>query len=160
MLLPRKAPTAEQLRRLAVSMVLDGEQPADVSSVLDVSERSVWRWLHRWRGRGRLGEAALARRPGSGRPSKLGGVQAREVLGWIRRRSPGDFGFLGERWTAPRVAAVIEDRFGIVMNPRSLNRWLRERGISPQIPPTVPRERDDAAIAAWLCHGWPGIKKK
>ena len=160
MLLPRKASTAESLRRLAVSMVLDGEQSADVATLLDISERSVWRWLHRWRRRGRLGEAALARRRGSGRPTKLGGNQAREVLGWIKHRSASDFGFVTEQWTAPRMATVIEDRFGIVMNPRSLNRWLRRRGITPQIPPTVPRERDDAVIAAWLCHAWPGIKKK
>jgi len=160
MLLPRKASTAEQLRRLAVSMVLDGEQPADVADLIGVSERSIWRWLRRWRTRGRLGVAALSRRPGSGRPSKLNGHQAREVLRWIKDRSPCDFGFITERWTAPRVASVIEHRFGISMNPRYLNRWLRWRGITPQVPPRVPRERDEAAIAAWVQHAWPGIKKK
>lgn len=160
MLLPRKASTAEQLRRLAVSMVLDGEQPAGVADLLEVSERSVWRWLRRWRTRGRLGLAALSRRTGSGRPSKLSGHQAREVLRWIKDCSPCAFGFVTERWTAPRVASVIEERFGIAMNPRYLNRWLRWRGITPQIPPRVPRERDEAAITAWVQHAWPGIKKK
>lgn len=160
MLPPRKASTAEQLRRLAVSMVLDGEQPADVADLLDVSERSVWRWFSRWRKRGRLGDAALAHRRGPGRPTKLSGRQARDVLFWIKHGSPCDFGFINERWTAPRVAAVIEDRLGIVMNPRYLNRWLWWRGITPQIPPRVPRERDDGVIAAWLHHAWPGIKKK
>lgn len=160
MLLPRKASTAEQLRRLAVSMVLDGEEPADVALLLGISERSVWRWVARWRRRGRLGDGALARHAGSGRPPKLTGLQARQVLGWIKHRSPCDFGFITERWTAPRVARVIEDRFGILMNPRYLNRWLRWRRITPQVPPRMPRERDEAAIGAWLHHAWPGIKKK
>jgi len=141
-------------------MVLDGEQPADVADVLDVSERSVWRWFSRWRKRGRLGDAALAHHSGAGRPAKLTGWQAREVLHWIERCSPCDFGFITERWTAPRLATVIEDRFGIVMNPRYLNQWLLWRGITPQIPPRVARERNDALIAAWLHHAWPGIKKK
>ena len=160
MLPPRKASCAEQLRRLAVSMVLDGELPAEVADVLQVSERSIWRWIDRWRRRGRLGDAGLALRPGRGRPAKLTGLQAREVLRWIKHGSSCDFGFVTDRWTAPRVAAVIEDRLGVVMNPRSLNRWLGWRGITPQIPPRAPRERDDAVIAAWLHHAWPGIKKK
>ena len=65
MLPPRKAPFAEQLRRLAVSMVLEGDPPAEVADVLEVSERSVWRWISRWRRRGRLGDAGLALHPGT-----------------------------------------------------------------------------------------------
>src|SRR5687768_18081210 len=70
MLPPRKALSAEQLRLLAVSMVNDGDPLEEVADLLDVSERSVWRWLSRWRRRGRLGDAGLATRPGSGRPPK------------------------------------------------------------------------------------------
>jgi transposase len=160
MISPRMASSTEQVRRIAVSMIVDnGGLPADVAEELDVSERSVWRWLKRWRTRGRLGDDALAIRSGRGRPAKLDARQAASVLRWIEH-SPCDFGFATERWTAPRVAAVIEQRLGVHMNPRYLNRWLGSRGITPQIPPRVPRERDDALIAAWLAHAWPGIKKR
>jgi transposase len=141
-------------------MVLDGDNPADVADFLNVSERSVWRWLSRWRTRGRLGDAALAVHPGRGRPAKLTGLQARQVVHWVKHDSPCNFGFITERWTARRVAAVIEERFGVAMNQRYLNRWLRWRGITPQIPPRVPRERNDALVASWCHHTWPGIKKK
>jgi transposase len=159
MLLPRKALSAEQLRLLAVSMVNDGDPLEEVADLLDVSERSVWRWLSRWRRRGRLGDAGLATRPGSGRPPKLAGRQAAAVLRWIRR-SPCDFGFATERWTAPRVAAVVEQRFGVHMNHRYLNDWLHERGITPQIPPRLARERNEGLIAEWINGAWPGIKKR
>lgn len=159
MLLPRKALSAEQLRRLAVLMVNDGDPPEEVADVLDVSERSVWRWLSRWRRRGRLSDAGLATRPGRGRPPKLTGRQAAQVLRWVEA-SPCDFGFATERWTAPRVAAVVERRLGVNMNHRYLNEWLRVRGITPQIPPRLARERDEGLIAAWVAHAWPGIKKR
>lgn len=159
MLLPRKALSAEQLRRLAVLMVNDGDVPEDVADLLEISERSVWRWLSRWRRRGRLGDAGLATRPGRGRPPKLTGRQAAQVVRWISS-SPCDFGFATERWTAPRVAAVIEQRLGVQMNHRYLNDWLRVRGITPQVPPRLARERDEGLIAAWVAHAWPGIKKR
>ena len=159
MLPPRKALSAEQLRRLAVLMVSDGDAPDDVADLLEVSERSVWRWLSRWRGRGRLGDAGLATRAGRGRPPKLTVRQAAQVVRWIEG-SPCDFGFATERWTAPRVAAVIGQRLGVHMNHRYLNDWLRRRGITPQVPPRLARERDEGLIAAWVAHAWPGIKKR
>jgi transposase len=159
MLPPRTALSAEQVRRLAVSMFLDGDPPDVVAETLGVSERSVWRWAARWRGRGRAGDAALATRPGRGRPPKLTARQAGQVLRWVER-SPCAFGFATERWTAPRLAAVVAERLGVRLNHRYLNDWLRRRGVTPQVPPRVPRERDDAAVAAWVADVWPGIKKR
>jgi transposase len=159
MVLPRKALSAEQVRLLAVSMVTEGGSPEEVADLLGVSERSVWRWLRRWRRRGRSGGAGLATRPGRGRPPKLTGRQAAQVLRWVTA-SPCRFGFATERWTAPRVAAVIEQRLGVRMNHRYLNEWFRVRGVTPQVPPRLPRERDEGVIAAWLTHAWPAIKKR
>jgi transposase len=159
MLLPRKALSAEQLRRLAVLMVTEGDAPEEVADLLEVSERSVWRWLSRWRRRGRPGDAGLATRPGRGRPPKLTGRQAAQVLRWIQD-SPCDFGFATERWAAPRMAAVIERHLGVHVNHRYLNDWLRRRGVTPQVPPRLARERDEGLIAAWVAGAWPGIKKR
>ena len=156
---PRKALSAEQVRRLAVAMVGGGDTPEQVADTLEISERSVWRWLSRWRHRGRLGDAGLATRPGRGRPPKLTGPQAAQVLRWVRK-SPCDFGFATERWTAPRVAAVVEQRLGVRMNRRYLNAWLAVRGITPQVPPRRARERDQGVIDAWLADEWPAVKKK
>lgn len=148
----------EQLRLLAVAMAMDGDEPEQVADVLGVNERSVWRWLSVWR---RQGEAGLATKPGQGRPPKLIDRQARRVLDWVTHGSPRDFGFVTERWTAPRVAALIERRFGVTMNHRYLNDWLfRRGGITPQVPERQPRERDQRAIDAWLGGEWPRIKKR
>jgi transposase len=72
-----------------------------------------------------------------------------------------DFGFVTDRWTAPRVALLIEDRFGVRMHHRYLNDWLwRRGGITPQVPERRPVERDERAIRRWLDERWPAIKKR
>jgi transposase len=159
MLMPRMALSAEQVRFVSVRMVLEGEKPGDVAEEFGISERSVWRWLRRWHRQGQMGDDPLGVRPGRGRPPKLDESQAAEVLHWLDQPA-SEFGFVTERWTAPRVAAVIRDRMDVQMNHRYLNAWLRARGITPQVPPRVPRERNEAVIEAWRRHAWPGIKKK
>jgi len=146
----------EQLRLLAVSMFLEGEPPDQIASVLWISERSVWRWVRAWRVGGKK---ALATRPGWGRPPKLDSVRAAQVLEWLEQ-SPVEFGFATERWTAPRLAAVVEERLGVRMNHRYLNDWLSRHGITPQVPQRLARERNESVIAEWISQRWPVIKKK
>ena len=157
MTFPWMAGSLPDVRRLAVERVLDGESPGEVAAFLAVARRSVERWVRAWQSGG---DDALRTRPRSGRPPKLDAEQAAQVLAWIDR-SPCEFGFPTERWTAPRVAALLRRRLGLAMNHRYLNDWLRRRGdVTPQIPPRQARERDEAEIARWVAEDWPLIKKK
>jgi transposase len=65
-----------------------------------------------------------------------------------------------ERWTAPRLAFLIERSFGIRLHPRYVNQWLTNHGVTPQIPERQPRERNQALIDAWTRYQWPRIKKR
>lgn len=152
----RPSETTEYLRRLAVIRVMEGESPETVADLLGVSERSVWRWLKRWRSEGEVG---LALHPGRGRPSKLTEAQTQQILDWVEQ-SPTDFGFTTERWTAPRLAWLIEKSFGVHLNARYLNDWARRHGITPQMPQRQARERDEKLIAGWVAHQWPRLKKR
>jgi transposase len=88
----------------------------------------------------------------------LDAEQEREVLSWFAR-SPTDFGFSTELWTAPRVAKLIKRTFGVKFHPRYVNRWLAQRRITPQKPRRRPRERDEAEIQRWIAEDWPRIKR-
>ena len=145
------------LRRLAVERVGDGHSQAEVAQFLGVSDRSIRRWVAADRDGG---TAALLSKPRPGRPPKLTDEQAEQVLRWLRQGNPSHFGFPTERWTAPRVAELIERRFGARMNHRYLNDWLRRHRITPQVPARVARERDEAAVRWWVARVWPRIKKK
>jgi len=154
--MPRKAVAPEHLRRMAVARLEDGYDTREVADFLGVSLRSVQRWL---RAKLLLGESALVNRPRPGRPPKLDNIRAAAVLGWLDK-SPSDFGFPTQRWTARRVGELIDREFGVQMNRRYLSDWLGRRGITPQIPARVAQERDEGQIRWWVSQLWPRIKKK
>jgi transposase len=146
----------EYRRRLAVRRVADGYSTQEVADFLGVDPSTVRRWLASFRARG---DAGLVARPVAGRPGKLTSTQEKVALRWLTE-SPMHHGFETELWTAARLGQLIREEFGVGLNPRYLSTWLRERGFTPQKPERVPRERDPAAIAAWLESDWPRIKKR
>ena len=146
----------EHRRRLAVQRLSDGYSAEEVAAFLDVSPRTVWRWLALARAEGLEG---LSARPVPGRPRKLTTTHEKIVLRWLRE-NPMEHGFATELWSAPRLAQLIEQEFGIRLNRRYLCVWLRDRGMTPQKPQPVPRERDPEEIRRWLATDWSRIKKK
>jgi len=155
---PRMALAPQQRRRLAVTLSLDGEPAEQVAELVQVSQRSIWRWLGAYR---RHGESGLVTRPGQGRPPKLSARQRQQVIDWVTTGSACDFGFVTDRWTAPRLAWLIEDRWGVRMNHRYLNDWLWRHGrLTPQVPQRRAVERDEGVIGQWVARQWPEIKKR
>ena len=145
----------ERRRRLAVARVRSGYTQQEVADFFDVDVRSVQRWMRAYREQGLRGLKATY---STGRPPRLSAKQEREVLRWFRR-SPREFGFPTELWTAPRVAQLIQRKFRKKFHPRYLNQWLARRRITPQKPERQARERDDREVRRWLREEWPRIKK-
>jgi transposase len=69
-------------------------------------------------------------------------------------------GFETERWTLPRVRAVIERRFGVTYHVAYLSTRLRDLGWTAQVPAAWAAERDEELIRAWLDRDRPRIKKR
>jgi transposase len=146
----------ERRRRLAVQRVRDGYSATAVAHFLGVHLRTVRGWLAADRDDPQHG---LNAKPHPGRPPKLTFDQELQVLGWLYAK-PTSFGFATELWTAPRIATLIAQKFGVRFHPRYVNAWLTERGVTPQQPRRQPRERDQAAIDRWRAEDWERIKKK
>jgi transposase len=146
----------ERRRLLAVQRVCEGYSAEEVADILGVDPRSVRRWLAAFREHGAGG---LAARPVPGRPAKLSSTQQKVVRRWLAD-DPTEHGFATQLWTAPRLAQLIEQEWGIHFHPDSLGPWLRQRGYTPQKPRPKPREHSDEAVARWLDRDWPRIKKR
>jgi transposase len=76
------------------------------------------------------------------------------------REGAESFGFPGEVWTQPRVAALIRDQFGVSYGPSQVGRILKACGWSSQKPMHRATQRDEAAIRRWREERWPQIKKR
>jgi transposase len=146
----------EHRRLLAVRRDLDGYSADEIAEFLDVSPRTVWRWLALFDERGPEG---LSSRPVPGRPPKLTTSQEKIIRRWLAEE-PTKHGFATDLWTGPRLAELIGREFAIRLNPRYLCTWMRAHGFTPQKPQRVAREGDPEEVAAWLKFQWPRIKKK
>jgi transposase len=146
----------EYRRRLAIERVNDGYTTQEVADFLGVDPSSVRRWIASFR---RHGGDALAVRPVPGRPPKLTYTQEKIVRRWLAD-NPTEHGFATELWTAPRLAQLIEQEWGIHFHPDYLGTWRRQRGDTPQKPRRNARAHDDEASARWLAEDWPRIKKR
>jgi transposase len=146
----------EHRRRLAVQRLGESYATEEIADFLGVDPSSVRRWRAAFR---QHGDAGLAAHLVPGRPSKLSWTQEKIVCRWLTD-NPIDHGFATELWTAPRLALLIAEEFAVHFHPKYLTTWLRQRGYTPQLPCRVPRERDEQAIANWLTHDWPRIKRQ
>jgi transposase len=145
----------ERRRRLAVRRHEAGDSISDIATILEVSPRSVQRWV----AAGTSGSRALRARPVSGRPPKLDHTQTKIVRRWLTR-NPLEFGFSTELWTAKRLTSLIRQTWSVSFNARYFSAWLGQQGYSPQKPERVPRERDADAIRGWCRTEWPRLQKK
>lgn len=158
---PRKL-TPEQLeeRRLAAGRLLRAGRlsQAEIARRLGVSPAAVCQWAKQLRDAPK-GRAGLRRHPKPGRPPRLAPPQWREVLATLARGAKRS-GFETERWTLPRVRAVIERRFGVTYHVDYLSTRLRDLGWTAQVPAVWAAERDEDSIRDWLDRDWPRIKKR
>ena len=132
-----------------------GWKQRDIAAALGVTEGAVSQWLARARAGG---VAALRHRPPPGVPPKLPRDQLARVPALLARGAAA-FGFRGDLWTCPRVAAVIETHFGVRYTAAHVSRLLRALNWRPQRPVQRATQRDEAAIQQWARERWPALKK-
>jgi transposase len=151
--------TSEQMeeRRLTGAMLLRQGQlsQAQIARHLGVSRASVCRWAAT---RAQEGPRGLEARPIPGRLPRLD-EKAWARLGRLLDRGAVAAGFVTERWTLQRIAALIEREFGVHYHPRYLERPLKAHGFSVQRPATQAKERDELVIAVWPKREWVALKK-
>jgi transposase len=151
------SPKSLEKRRLdAITLFEDGMAQVGIAKKLKVHDRTVRRWIASFRRDGRGGVAA---KPAPGRPAKLTAGQ-QDALAKLLDKGAVANGYSTELWTCPRIARVVEKRFGISYHVDHLGRLLRSMGFTPQKPERRARERDEAAIRRWVRRDWSDVKKK
>ncbi len=153
---PTGTPEELERRRLhALTLLGQGMLPGEVARAVGVDRRSVRRWKATNREKG---EEGLRARPAPGRPPKLQDRDKRK-LERLLLKGPVAAGFGTDLWTCPRVAELIEQRFGVQYHVDHIGRLLHDLGWSPQKPTRRAIERDEEGIRRWVREDWERVKK-
>ncbi len=131
-------------------------QQKDIAEALGVSAGAVSQWLKRAKTEG---VAALSHRKGGGPKPRLSEEQLAALPAWLAQGAE-HFGFRGDVWTQPRVAALIKHVFGVSYHPRHVGRLLKQLKWSRQKPLERATQRNEAAIEQWRAETWKAVKKK
>ena len=147
--------TLEEIRRMAVERVREGETPSAVIASYGFCRTTIYKWLNLAK-RGGRGDP-LRSRKATGRPTKLTARQKQQVFRWINGKDPRQHGFDFGLWTRQIVATMIAEKFRIELSLASIGTLLAELGLTPQKPLQHAYERDPAAIEAWKRTTYPRL---
>lgn len=150
--------TLEEIRRMAVERVREGEDPSTVIASYGFCRTTIYRWLRATRGRGK-GLRALVSRKATGRPRTLTAAQERQVYRWINGKDPRQYGFDFALWTRKIVAELIEREFGVRLGVTAVGQLLAQLGLTAQKPLQRAYQRDPEAIAQWQRETYPRLAK-
>jgi transposase len=149
--------TSETIRHLAVQRVKEGERPSVVIESYGLCRTTIYKWLRAQR---QGGKKALQARKHPGRPPTLSPQQKLKVRRWISGKDPRQYGFDFGLWTRQIVAALIEQKFGVVLGVTAVGRLLAELDITPQKPLRRAYERDPVAIKQWTTAVFPRLRAR
>src|SRR5580658_2480684 len=144
-----------EVRLRAVRAVNEGMSIVDVARDYHTDRTTVHRWLQRFRESGR--DDSLQRRPTSGRPRKLIGLDE-AALRDIVLAPASRFGFETDLWTVSRLRAVLLDRFRERISEDTVWRRLREAGLTWQVPVREYFQADPVKRGVWLEETVPEIR--
>ncbi len=146
-----------EARRLqAWELKQKGWKQKDIAEALGVSKGAVSQWFKKANNEG---VAALRKRTGGGPKPRLGVEQVNQLPALLSQGAE-HFGFRGDVWTRARVAAVIQQTFGVTYSLTHVGWLLDKIGWSWQKPLTRASQRDEAAIERWRTETWLEVQKK
>ena len=123
-----------------------GWKQRDIAATLGVTQGAVSQWLTRARTAGPL---ALRHQPPPGRQPRLSATQRAQLPGLLAQGAAA-FGWKGALWTTRRVAALIQQQFGVRYHPAHVSRLLRQLDFSVQKPVLRASQDNQEAVAAFL----------
>jgi transposase len=151
----------EELRRRALVLIeQQGLSQGQAAQMVGVHRQTVNIWLKRYRRQGEDG--VLDGRRVSPRRGKgiLSAEEAGQIRRWIVEHTPDQLGLPFGLWTSRAVRELIERRFEKRLGLTAVQLYLRRWGLTPQKPLARAKERQPAAIAAWLATSYPAIAKR
>ncbi len=151
----------EELRRRALFLIEhEGLSQGQAAQMVGVHRQTVNSWVQRYRAQGEQG--VLDGRRVSPRRGKgaLSAEEAQQARAWIVEQTPDQLDLPFGLWTSRAVRELIARRLGQQLGLTAVQLYLQRWGLTPQKPLVRARQRQPAAIAAWLATSYPALAKR
>jgi transposase len=149
----------EQRRLAAAQDLQEGEMSqVEIAEKHGVTPSAVSKWKSTLEKEGIEGLKSTNDEGNQGPDSELDD-QDREQLVELLEEGAQAHGWETDLWTSKRVAALVEDKFGIDYTPRHCSRILRELGYRPVKPREGAAEKDPEEKERWLNEEADQLKK-
>ncbi|MEW6215461.1 MAG: winged helix-turn-helix domain-containing protein [Nitrospirota bacterium] len=142
-------------RAKGVLLYLKNKKPDEISDLLDVGLKSIYRWLNQYNGEGTKG---LYEGNHTGRPSLLTGEELTRLED-ILDSGPVAYGLTTGIWTCPTVQHIIENEFGISYHHDHVRKILHNIGFSVQRPTKKLALAKPELQQKWVRKTYPILKK-
>lgn len=149
----------EELRRRAVAAIHGGMKQTAAAKAFGIARKTVWAWLCAHEAGGNAALAAKKRGP-KGEGTRLKGWQAASICNLIRDRHPEQLKLPFALWTSGAVRRLIQRKFDVAVSRRTVRRYLKRWGFTPQKPKRVAYERNPEAVRRWLKDVYPAIRRQ
>jgi transposase len=127
------------------------------AEVFGVTRQAVGKWIKAERQGGEQSLKAGKRgRPAGG--MRLKGHQAATIVNLIKDRHPEQLKFPFALWTSQSVQLLIRSRFDIRLSARSVRRYLRRWGFTPQKPCRRAYEQKPELVLRWMEEEYPQVR--
>jgi transposase len=159
----RKLSSEQQLlqRQNAVNMFFqEGYTKVDIALALGASRQNVSRWCNLYE-EGGLEALELGRR--GRRPmeqAKLSWNQCGNIVRIIQDNTPDQLRMPFVLWTAAAVRDLISTKFKVTFHLRTVRKYLKKWGFTPQKPIKKAWQQSDPAVKEWLEKQYPAIAQK
>lgn len=151
----------EELRRRALVLIeQQGLSQGQAAQMVGVHRQTVNSWVKRYRAQGE--EGVLDGRRVSPRRGKgiLSAEEAGQIRQWIVAQTPDQLELPFALWTSRAVRELIARRLAKHLGLTAVQLYLRRWGLTPQKPLVRAKQRQPAAIAAWLATSYPAIAQR
>lgn len=150
-----------EIRCCAVRMVCgEGYGKLEAAKALGVSRQNVGRWvkLYEEGGMAALELGRRGRRPGE--QMRLKGWQCASVVNLITDNAPDQLKLPFVLWSAAAVRDLITERYGITLPLRTMRRYLKRWGFTPQKPARKARRQNPEEVRRWIEQEYPQIARR
>ena len=110
----------------ALLLVLEGQQPGRVTSLLGLNYMTLERCIHAVN---QEGPQALVPKPRPGRPTRLT-LDVQQRLEQDLQKKPQEFGLSRPAWDGPTLVIHLKEHFGVKVRVRQAERWMHKLGYS------------------------------